>query len=351
MSGEGGRRIAVIGAGGRLGASIMEAAAEFNERAPGYFAVDAVPRTVRLGTTTKKNSLANWLAQTAVLPDVVINCAGWTNVDKAELLSNQHAVWGTNTIGAGEVAALCKRYRIRLLHISTDYVFNGPEPAQAGDHNATHHWWEETGIPRNTYGQSKLAGEWLIRRSMADHRYRIIRTGPLFGGPPKGTTGSTRTTTKPSFPAYIKGMVEAWQDAGEPEEIESRVPVVTDQWVTPTSAPRLAGALLSLTDDLWWEEGWKPICHASGDDPVYWYAVAQEVCKLMGVDPAKALHGVPSDGKGSAKQRAGMWVADRPPNSALASDLTLAGWEQTEGVGVWTGWRKVLWEAWKVNEV
>lgn len=86
-------------------------------------------------------------------PDVVINCAAYTKVDDCE--SDPLTAFKVNAIGAGNVAKVCDRHGIRLIHISTDYVFDGEREAYTEDDKA------DGG--RTVYGQSKYAGERFVR--------------------------------------------------------------------------------------------------------------------------------------------------------------------------------------------
>lgn len=102
-------------------------------------------------------------------PDIVINCAAYTKVDMAEV-EREKAI-GVNALGAFNLALECKKSGIKLVHISTDYIFSGEKnsPYQPFD----------VPNPINTYGLSKLYGEHLIKNSGCD--YLIVRTSWLYG--------------------------------------------------------------------------------------------------------------------------------------------------------------------------
>ena len=106
-----------------------------------------------------------------VKPDVVINCAAYTAVDGCE--TDQENCWRVNAEGAGVIASICAESKARMIHISTDYVFDGnkrvPKPYEEKDPVR----------PLSQYGASKQAGEEQIRNILEDHL--ILRTAWLYG--------------------------------------------------------------------------------------------------------------------------------------------------------------------------
>ncbi|MFI3173528.1 MAG: sugar nucleotide-binding protein, partial [Eubacteriales bacterium] len=107
-----------------------------------------------------------------VAPDAVIHCAAWTAVDAAEDEENKEKVHQVNAVGTDNIAKVCKELNCKMMYISTDYVFNGlgEEP-----------WNEECTdyAPLNVYGESKLAGELAVSKTL-DH-YFIVRIAWVFG--------------------------------------------------------------------------------------------------------------------------------------------------------------------------
>lgn len=107
----------------------------------------------------------------AVQPDAVLNCAAYTGVDACE--TEQAPCWRVNADGPAVLAAACARLGSRLIHISTDYVFDGTRPAPQP-------YTEDDPVhPLCRYGQSKLAAEQRVREQTDDHL--IIRTAWLYG--------------------------------------------------------------------------------------------------------------------------------------------------------------------------
>ncbi len=104
-------------------------------------------------------------------PEVVINCAAYTAVDRCEEENNR--CFEVNGIGPGILAAQCRAGKARLIHISTDYVFDGNRPVP------TPYCEDDPVNPLSAYGRSKLAGEMAITESMTD--YCILRTAWLYG--------------------------------------------------------------------------------------------------------------------------------------------------------------------------
>jgi dTDP-4-dehydrorhamnose reductase len=102
-------------------------------------------------------------------PDVVINSAAWADVDKCE--TDPDKAYLVNAIGPKNIAMVCRDYKLKMVHISTDYVFDGEKKTPYTEFDRTN--------PVNVYGQSKLAGEELIKN--ISNNYLILRTAWLFG--------------------------------------------------------------------------------------------------------------------------------------------------------------------------
>ena len=154
-------------------------------------------------------------ARSAILaarPDLVVNAAAFTAVDLAE--SEEAAAHRINADGAGEVAGVARELGVPIIHISTDYVFDGRATAPYGETADT--------APINAYGRTKLAGEGAVRAATPDHL--ILRTSWLIS---------------PFGKNFVRNMV----DLGQQRETLS---VVADQHGNPTSALDLADAILAV---------------------------------------------------------------------------------------------------------
>ncbi|GAB4393351.1 MAG: dTDP-4-dehydrorhamnose reductase [Kiloniellaceae bacterium] len=142
----------------------------------------------------------------------VINAASYTAVDKAE--SEQDRAMAVNSDGAGYIAEACRDSGAALIHISTDYVFDGAKGAPYREDDPVH--------PLNAYGRSKLAGEEAVRAALAAHV--ILRTAWVFGA-----AGSN----------FVKTMLRL---GGARDELA----IVADQFGCPTPAAALAEAILAV---------------------------------------------------------------------------------------------------------
>lgn len=192
----------------------------------------------------------------ALRPRVVVNAAAWTAVDAAETHETQ--AWALNATAPGVLATLCAARGVGLVHLSTDYVFDGRagRPYQP----------EDTPAPLNVYGRSKLAGEVAVREALAEHV--ILRTSWVVG---------------PDRPNFVATMVRlaATQD---------RLRVVDDQLGGLTPADDLADAVLAVVDR--WDEAPWGTWHVCGRPWASWYEVATEVVRACG-SPA-VVEAVPS---------------------------------------------------------
>ena len=220
----------------------------------------------------------------SVTPDVVVNCAAWTDVDRAE--SEEEEALLVNGRGAGNVALAATATGAWTILISSDYVFDGTktEPYVESDRPA----------PLSAYGRSKLAGETAVAAA-APTSHTIVRTSWLFG------------TRGRCFPQTIL------QKAAVHEELT----VVDDQVGTPTFTGHLARALLDLA-----EIHVAGVVHVAGGGHCSWFDFAHATLDLAGV-PAQIKPGRTADGDRPAP---------RPANSALRSERheapVLPDWRQ-----------------------
>jgi dTDP-4-dehydrorhamnose reductase len=187
-----------------------------------------------------------------VRPDAVLNCAAWTDVDGAETHREQaHAV---NADGAGNLARAAAQAGVALVHVSTDYVFDGHAPVDGSGVPRAYVESDPTG-PRSVYGESKLAGERQVLE--ASPRHAVARSAWLFG------VGGR------NFAATMLALAEQ-RDA---------VQVVTDQVGCPTWTGHLAPALLGLI-----ERDVAGLVHLAGARRVSWNAYAAEIFRQAEVD-------------------------------------------------------------------
>ena len=181
-----------------------------------------------------------------VSPAVLINCAGWTDVDGCE--SNEIEALRVNGEAPGCLARICQEAGVVLIHFSTDYVFDG---------TATHPYTEDDPVhPLSAYGRSKLAGEVAIRETGAAHL--ILRTQWLYGSRGKNFVDTILLRAA----------------AGE------KLRVVNDQHGAPTYARELAAATLTAI-----AKGLRGTYHAANKGACTWYDVARAALSLAGMDP------------------------------------------------------------------
>lgn len=169
--------------------------------------------------------------------DWIVNCAAYTAVDQAE--SDSMSALKVNAIAPGSLAAICKGNAWKLLHVSTDFVFDGEADTPYTEESATH--------PLGSYGRSKLLGEQNVLRECASSV--VLRTAWLFG--PNGK----------SFP---KTMIEAWK-AGKD------LKVVNDQTGSPSYTADVAATIAECLRS----EVAPGIYHAAGPDVMTWFDLAR----------------------------------------------------------------------------
>lgn len=194
---------------------------------------------------TKRESLKQIIKE--VSPDIVINCAAYTSVDKAE--EEREKAFFINGTGVQNLSLVCADNNIPLCHISTDYVFNGKKKSPYTPF--------DNSDPINTYGESKLAGEKYAQWIMS--KFYIIRTSWLYG---KGGN---------NFVSTILRL------AKEKPEIK----VVKDQTGSPTSTVSLSLAIKRLI-----ETGAYGIYHFTDETNggISWHDFAKEIVRLSGLN-------------------------------------------------------------------
>jgi dTDP-4-dehydrorhamnose reductase len=179
-------------------------------------------------------------------PDLVINLAAYTAVDRAE--SEPQAAWAVNCAGAAHLAAACDESGTPLVHLSTDYVFNGRKIDAYREEDAVD--------PLGVYGRSKEAGERAVRAALEQHV--ILRTAWVFGA---------------SGINFVKTMLRL---AGERPVLR----VVADQRGCPTAAADIAVALIAIAGYIERGEAKWGTYHFAGDEAVSWHGFAQAIVDL-----------------------------------------------------------------------
>lgn len=225
--------ILLFGAKGQLGRELIAAAnaAKFEVYGPGEDEIDVADPKMVGGAIAR------------LRPDLIINAAAYTNVDGAE--SEPELTWRANAIGPKVIAEAASRGGIPLVHLSTDYVFDG---AKTGPYRE-----DDPVAPINAYGKSKAAGEVAIRQATPLHL--ILRTAWLYG-----RHGNN----------FVKTVISL---AAECEELR----IVADQFGSPTAAVDLARAILRVVPRLLEAD---PPCgtfHLAGDGATSWFGFAERI--------------------------------------------------------------------------
>jgi dTDP-4-dehydrorhamnose reductase len=228
-------------------------------------------------------------------PEIVFNCAAYNAVDRAE--TEREPARAVNAEGPAIVARACARHRIRLVHFSTNYVFDG----------ALDRPYEESDLPRplSFYGASKLEGEQRVLEILP--HVLVIRTAALFGDRGSAIKGG-------SFPERILSRARS----GE------RLRVVADQQVNPTYTADLAPVALELG-----ESGLEGIVHVVASGCAGWDELARAVLAESHV--TAEVEPVSSAELGARAQR--------PSNGCLASSRVAPVRPWREGLAAWAARR------------
>ncbi len=240
-------RVMVTGAAGLLGQKIIDVfkreseyelhACDLSGGIDGYFSLDITDRQRVLDVVR------------AISPSVIINAAAFTDVDRAEV--DRELAYKVNATAVDYLAEAAFLFGAKMVHISTDYVFNGLK----GN-------YDENSVPDpiSYYGKSKLAGENLLRARLENHA--ILRTQVLYG-----------------FGKSIKKNFVLW--VLEKLSNKEKFSVVTDQIGNPTLADELAIAVLKVV-----QRDAKGLYNVSGVQSLSRFDFAKAVAEVFGIDPS-----------------------------------------------------------------
>ncbi len=235
------KNILVTGSNGQLGRSISRLAVSRPELRITFTDVDELDLTDREAVET---------AITEGDYDYVVNCAAYTAVDRAE--TDEVMAARINTEAVGNIARAARAAKVRVIHISTDYVFSGKN----------HRPYDELDepYPTSVYGRTKLEGEGMLTSFCPDAV--IIRTAWLYS-----EFGNN----------FVKTIL---RKGGEGNPLR----VVSDQIGTPTYAGDLAQAILDIIDCSGWTPG---VYHFTDEGVASWYDFAIEILRMGGIHDAK----------------------------------------------------------------
>lgn len=260
------KRVAIFGSGGQLG---VELCREFEQRGWTLIRFDRQSLDIT-DSGLVESALAN------ADPQVVINSAAYNQVDLAE--REPQAAFNANALGVRNLAMACRQTDARLVHFSTDYVFDGRKGAPYVETDATH--------PLGAYAVSKLAGELYAQAYLDDPL--IIRVSGVFG--PGGLY-----TPRGNFVELMLRMARS----GTP------IRVVEDHVASPTYAPAIASRTADLV-----AKGSTGLFHLGGGEPISWYKYARLIFDLAGVKPELK----------PTNEREYRTAAKRPAYSALSNE-------------------------------
>jgi dTDP-4-dehydrorhamnose reductase len=232
-------KVAVLGANGQLGRDVASAfVAEGNTVA---------------ALTHEQIEVASLESVQAVLesvcPDLVINTAAFHHVEKCE--ADPALAFAVNGAGARNVAQITERLQVPLIHMSTDYVFDGVKGSPYTEEDQAH--------PLNVYGNTKLSGEHFVRST--NPRHFVVRVSAIYGVNPCRAKGGLN---------FVELMLKL---SREREELR----VVDDEFITPTPTAQIAQQLLELsrTQDY-------GLYHATAEGSCSWFEFAAAIFEQTG---------------------------------------------------------------------
>jgi dTDP-4-dehydrorhamnose reductase len=237
------KRIMITGAGGQLGLSLhrlLKGQAEYE-----LFRTDAVANkvgSIHALDITRQEEVNDYIEN--IKPEIIINCAAFTAVDLCE--SEQEKAYQINALGPKYLAMAAEKTKAVLVHVSTDYVFDGQGSIPYTEEAATN--------PISVYGKTKQAGDEFAREHCS--KLFILRTAWVYG---EGKN-------------FVKTMLRLAQT-------NPKIRVVADQYGTPTSALELARAIAFLMGT----ESYG-IYHATCEGSTTWYEFAVEIFKEAGIN-------------------------------------------------------------------
>jgi len=233
-------KVAVIGALGQLGVDVCN---EFEKDK-----VEVVRLDIDNVDITKIHTVNRVL--TEIKPEIIINTAAYHDVEQCE--KNPCIAYEVNAIGAKNLALVSNDLNCGLIHISTDYVFNGNKDIPYLE--------TDTAFPLNVYGNTKLAGERFI--SAFAKKFLILRTSGLYGKSPCRGKGGLN---------FVELMLKLAKERDE-------VRVVDHEILTPTSTLQLARQIVNLK-----EPDFYGIAHATPEGYCSWYQFTKEIFRLKNI--------------------------------------------------------------------
>jgi len=232
-------KVAVLGASGQLGRDVAAAFA-----GQGHAVTSLTHEQVEVASLESVQS-----ALESIRPDLVVNTAAYHHVEKCE--ANPELTFAVNGMGARNVAQVTDSLRATLIHISTDYVFDGTK--------RTPYTEDDPANPLNVYGNTKLSGEHFVRS--INPRHFVVRVSAIYGANPCRAKGGLN---------FVEQMLKL---SREREELR----VVDDEFVTPTPTVDIAQQLVELS-----KSSHYGLYHATAEGGCSWYEFAAAIFELTG---------------------------------------------------------------------
>lgn len=257
------KKVLVTGANGQLGSEIKELAGSYPDL--DFIFTDIAEFPLDKAAVIVEN-------YNKIQPDIVINCAAYTAVDKAE--QDVEVADAVNHLSIATLSALCNKSGAKLVHVSTDYVFDGTSPKA----------YTETDIPnpKSVYGVTKLAGEKACLENCPESI--IIRTAWVYS-----EFGNN----------FVKTMLRLMKE-------RETLGVVNDQVGTPTYAADLAQVILTILDSGKWESG---IYHYSNEGEISWFDFASDIKEIARL--SCQVNGIPGSSYPTPAERPAFSLLDK----------------------------------------
>jgi dTDP-4-dehydrorhamnose reductase len=267
-------KILVTGSNGQLGKELQLCAQAY----PHYQFIFTDIDSLDISNTTATNDFASLHSF-----DIIVNAAAYTAVDKAE--EEKDKAFAVNKIAVENLCQIAAKQKAALIHVSTDYVFDGTK--------TTPYFPDDKTQPNSVYGFSKLAGEEAVQK--AGINYAIVRTSWLYS--PHGKN-------------FVKTILKNAKE-------KSQLNVVSDQIGNPTSATDLAQAILQILPVISSNEI-KQIYHYSNEGACSWYDFALAIVRLARINCA--IKAVPTSAYPTAAKRPAYSVMDK---SSIIKDFNI----------------------------
>ena len=276
-------RVAVTGSSGQLGTEFIRIAGDHPRFRFTFLSRETFP-------LDDPGKMEIWLEKNPM--DIFIHCAAYTAVDKAE--SEKEKAFQVNGTAPGIIAASLSKRATKLIHVSTDYVFDGTSVNPLTELAKTN--------PVNVYGASKLEGEMRVLQN--NPLSQVIRTSWVYS-----SFGNN----------FVKTMIRLMKD-------RESISVVQDQIGSPTYAADLANAIMQMLETNYFIPG---IYHYSNEGETSWFGFAQEIRKLT--DSSCRIVPIPSSGFPTPAKRPAYSLMDKS-KIKRDYDLHIANWQSSLAV-------------------